>query len=151
MANNQSHPGISSPPAHTPPQSVFKKEAKELAERAKRSTSGFDFMKLFVGRLDRENYFYGAVSSIMLSLIVWQIPIFGLVISFVLLVLGLGITARRLHDINVPGLVAMILFVPVVGLLAILYLSWRAGDAGGNTFGAVPDKKREMFRAWRNT
>lgn len=54
------------------------------------------------------------------------------------LVPSLALTVRRLHDLNTSGLAALLLLVPVVGLLFALYLLLAPGTPGPNRFGPPP-------------
>lgn len=139
-------------PAPTPaPTQSATEDLKKVAERAKAATGGFSFDKLFEGRLDETNYMYFAIGAFVVGLLSSMIPVIGFIVALGLFVLGLGATARRFHDINITGWAALIIIVPMVGLLAVIYLCWKKGDAGANPFGAAPDKNREMFKAILNT
>ena len=133
------------------PQQSAKEDLQKVADRAKVATGGFSFNKLFVGRLDEKNYFYGAIGSFVLGYILEMIPVIGLIVAILLLVLGFGLTIRRLHDINVTGWASIVLIIPFVGILFVIYLCWKKGDVATNTYGAVPEKNRDFFRALLNT
>ena len=137
-------------PAGTPAQSATE-DLKKVADRAKAATSGFSFDNLFNGRLDEMNYLYFAVGSFVVGLLLMMMPVIGMIASLALLVIGLGATARRFHDINMAGWTAVVIIIPFLGLLAVIYLCWKTGDAGANPFGPPPDKKRDMFKAILNT
>jgi uncharacterized membrane protein YhaH (DUF805 family) len=126
-------------------------DLKDVADRARAATGSFSFYKLFEGRLDETNYLYCAVGSIAVGLFAMMVPIIGMLISLLLMVFGLSATARRFHDINITGWAAIVLVVPVVGLLAVIYLCWKKGDTGTNPFGIAPDKSRDLFKAILNT
>ncbi len=128
-----------------------KAELQVVADRAKSATQGFDIQKLFVGRVDNMNYLYAAVASLALAFTVGMIPLLGFLLMIPLAVLGFGLTARRLHDINITGWASLVLFVPFIGLFAVIYLCWKNGDVAANPFGAVSDPKRDFFRAVLNT
>lgn len=142
---NKDHPRDS-----TPKQSA-KEDATKLAARARKATEGFDINRLFGGRLDQLNYCYGAIASLVIGGLLMYIPIIGMLIAMLIMVIGLGMTARRLRDIGVMGWAALILFVPLIGFLVVLYLCWKKGDEKANQYGPVPDPKREMFHSWLNT
>ncbi len=126
-------------------------DLKKVADRAKAATGGFDFGKLFVGRLDQKNYIYAVIASIVLGSLFMAIPLIGFILSIGLLVIGVGNTVRRLHDIGQDGWIALVLLVPVIQLLFVLYLCWKHGDQGDNRFGGAPDPKRDFFKAVLNT
>ena len=128
-----------------------KAELQVVADRAKKASQGFDIQKLFVGRVDNLNYLYAAVASIALTFTIGMIPLIGFLLMIPLAVLGFGLTARRFHDINMTGWASLILFVPIINLIAVIYLCWKHGDVAVNPFGAVPDLKRDFFKAVLNT
>lgn len=49
---------------------------------------------------------------------------------------NVALAVKRLHDLNRPGLVALVLFVPVVSIVAFLVLCLFPGDRGPNRYGA---------------
>ena len=126
-------------------------DLKKVADRAKNASQGFSFEKLFEGRIGQMQYIYAAVGLFVLGLVLGMIPLLGLIASLALAPVGFGVTARRLHDINITGWASLILFVPFVGLLAVLYLCWKEGDKAVNQFGAVADPKRDLFKTILNT
>lgn len=126
-------------------------DLKKVAERAKAATEGFEFGKLFTGRLDANNYMYGAIGSFAVGMLLSYIPIIGWILALALVVIGFGATMRRLRDVDQESLLAIVLIVPFVNLVMVIYLCWKIGDAGKNRFGDAPDKNRELFRAMLNT
>ncbi|MFU3807238.1 DUF805 domain-containing protein [Pseudomonas aeruginosa] len=54
-----------------------------------------------------------------------------------LLLPALGVTARRLHDINKSGWWMLIALIPIVGLY-LIYLLAKDSDAGQNQYGQNP-------------
>ena len=48
------------------------------------------------------------------------------------------IARRRLHDLDKTGWLQLILFVPLLGLLMLLYLTFAPGTDGDNRFGPAP-------------
>ncbi|HSE34790.1 MAG TPA: DUF805 domain-containing protein [Candidatus Paceibacterota bacterium] len=133
------------------PKQSAEAEIKKLAADAKNATQGFSFDRLFEGRLDQMNYFYGALIALVASYILMMIPVIGWIVSFGLAVIGVGMSARRFRDTGVTGWAGAAVVVPIAGLLVVIYLCWKHGDSGPNVYGAAPDPKREMFRAILNT
>lgn len=126
-------------------------DLKHMADKAKSASQGFSFEKLFEGRVDRMNYMYGAIGGIVVGFILAMIPVIGFLVSIALGVIGLGMTARRFRDTGVTGWATLICLIPFVGFVVVVYLCWKEGDAGANAFGAVPDPKRDVFKAILNT
>jgi cytochrome c-type biogenesis protein CcmE len=64
--------------------------------------------------------------------------IFGSVISIPLVVAVFAVFIKRSHDLGRSGWWALILFVPVVELLALIECGCREGDQVSNAYGSVP-------------
>ena len=101
----------------------------------------------FNGRARRSEYWYYTLVVVCISLVLsflanltgWRLFTWvSSLISLALLVPGLGICWRRLHDIGKSGTWYFIIFVPIVG--AILLLVWFCQDSqpGDNQFGPNP-------------
>jgi uncharacterized membrane protein YhaH (DUF805 family) len=60
--------------------------------------------------------------------------LFGLAV----LLPGIGVAIRRLHDIGKTGWWLLIGFVPLVGLIVLIYFYVHEGDSGSNEYGANP-------------
>lgn len=58
--------------------------------------------------------------------------------SLAVLLPCIALAVRRLHDTNRPGFWLLLVFIPVLGWLALLYFYIIAGDSGDNKFGAAP-------------
>lgn len=134
----------------TPEQSV-QVDLNKLYANAKSAAKGLHWKRLFSGRIDRQNYLYGAVGSIVLALLLALIPFIRMLVGIVLLLLGFGMTVRRLHDIDQTGWASLLLFIPFIGVLEVVYLCWKLGNVSTNSYGPTPDPKREMFHAILNT
>ena len=99
----------------------------------------------FSGRVSRFDYWHyflfafilGIVLSFALALIGSIGVLISNLISLALLLPGLGLTVRRLHDIGKPWFWILIVLIPIVGALVLIYFLAQAGT-GDNEFGAVP-------------
>jgi uncharacterized membrane protein YhaH (DUF805 family) len=60
-----------------------------------------------------------------------------------LLVAEWVVIAKRCHDIGLPGVFVVLLFVPLIGLLWLLLLAVMPGTPGSNLYGAPPDRKHD--------
>jgi uncharacterized membrane protein YhaH (DUF805 family) len=106
---------------------------------------GFDHYTKFDGRAARPAYWwwflFGILVSIGANIIDAIIGSFGVVsglAALALLLPGLSVSIRRLHDINKSGWWILIFIIPIVGF--VLWLIWftREGDAGENNYGPPP-------------
>jgi len=60
-------------------------------------------------------------------------------VSLGLLLPGLAVGARRLHDINRSGWWMLIILIPFIGALVLLWWCVKKGDEGENEFGPPPE------------
>jgi uncharacterized membrane protein YhaH (DUF805 family) len=106
--------------------------------------SGLDNYANFRGRSSRPAYWWWflfvLLASIGAGIIDVAIGTFAIrvIVDLALLIPGLAVAVRRLHDINKSGWWIFIFIIPIVGF--ILWLVWflREGDAGDNEYGPPP-------------
>ncbi|WP_431523475.1 DUF805 domain-containing protein [Mesorhizobium captivum] len=112
-----------------------------------------DFIWLFFktsGRVSRAAYFLGG----LLVALVQAFPLYRFTLvpegsaesnmwSFVFFLTFLAslwsnvvLAVKRLHDFDKPGIAALVLFVPVVSIVAFLVLCLFPGQAGPNRYGS---------------
>ena len=115
----------------------------------------------FSGRASRSEYWWGylglAITSTVLQ-ILWMVgtialldfgqiaalpSLIALVGTIGLLIPSITVTVRRLHDTGKSGWMALLIFVPCIGI--ILWLVWMIedGQAHENTYGPVPTNTLE--------
>lgn len=61
-----------------------------------------------------------------------------IIFSLGVLLPGLGVAVRRMHDIDRSGWWLLIAFVPILGILLLIYWFVQIGTAGTNRFGTDP-------------
>ncbi|MEZ4917146.1 MAG: DUF805 domain-containing protein [Chitinophagales bacterium] len=64
-------------------------------------------------------------------------PIYGLY-TLAVLVPGLAVAVRRLHDVSKSGWWLLIAFIPLIGGLYLIYLMVKDSDPGSNEYGSNP-------------
>lgn len=64
--------------------------------------------------------------------------ILTMIVSLALLIPGLAVAVRRLHDTERSGWWLLIMFVPLIGLLVLIYWFVLRGTEGPNRFGPDP-------------
>lgn len=98
----------------------------------------------FEGRARRKEYWMFALFN---CLIITVLVIFGLltkitffsgIYSLAVLVPGLAVSIRRLHDIGRGGEWILIAFIPLVGPIWLLVLQCTEGTRGDNIYGEDP-------------
>ena len=79
----------------------------------------------FSGRATRSQFWWGALFSIVLLLIINQIPLLNIIGTLILGICGLSLSVRRLHDVGKSATWLLFLLLPGLGhlILLILYCS----------------------------
>jgi uncharacterized membrane protein YhaH (DUF805 family) len=106
---------------------------------------------VFNGRARRKEYWmfllFNIVISIVLALIDTtlglmvaggSIGVLGLIYGLAVLLPGIGVAIRRLHDTNRSGWWLLIGFVPFIGVIVLLVFMVLPGTAGANDHGPDP-------------
>jgi uncharacterized membrane protein YhaH (DUF805 family) len=99
----------------------------------------------FNGRARRTEFWMYALINfliiLVLQLLMIKIPVLGLLVllySLAVLVPGLAVGVRRLHDTNRSGWWLLISLVPFVGGIVLLVFMCLDGTPGDNQFGPNP-------------
>ena len=104
---------------------------------------------VFEGRARRKEYWmftlFNFIISIVLALVDMVIfggesgvGILGSLYSLAVLLPGLGVTVRRLHDTGRSGWWILIGLIPIIGWLIMLYFLVTDSDSGANQYGPSP-------------
>ena len=108
-------------------------------------SSGFENYATFEGRAARSAYWYwilfafsAGIAASILDGILGSAGIIGLVIGFALLLPGLAVGARRLHDIDKSGWNLLWSLLLILGTIYLIYLFVQEGTPGSNAYGAAP-------------
>lgn len=102
----------------------------------------------FSGRASRPEFWWWVLFTIIVSIIAYAIdgflgfhakmtstgPLSG-ILSLALLLPGIAVTVRRLHDTGRSGWWYFIVLIPLIGALILLYWMIKPGDPGQNRFG----------------
>ncbi|MDR1696312.1 MAG: DUF805 domain-containing protein [Endomicrobium sp.] len=98
----------------------------------------------FSGRATREQFWYFVLVSFAISTVLGIISggILSFLVSLILLLPSLGITARRLHDINQSGWLQLVAVIPALGLLVLIVLC-ALPPAEPNKYGSTAALKEE--------
>jgi uncharacterized membrane protein YhaH (DUF805 family) len=107
--------------------------------------SGFDNYVNFSGRASRAEFWWWVLFAILASIVANIIdaiigaPIFSLLVSLGLLLPGLAVSVRRLHDTNRSGWWILIGLIPLIGFIVLLIFYLEQGNPGPNEHGPPPD------------
>ena len=93
----------------------------------------------FKGRAARPEFWWFALFQLVVMLLLGMISqqIEGLA-GLVMLLPGLAVGARRLHDINKSAWLMLLWLIPVLGWALLIYWAAQPGDSGANSYGEPP-------------
>ena len=100
----------------------------------------------FSGRARRKEYWmfylFNIIFTIVASIIdgVLGMPIFYLIYALAMLIPGLAVAVRRLHDVGKSGWMFLVVLIPLVGGIWLLVLMCTDSEAGDNKWGENPKK-----------
>jgi uncharacterized membrane protein YhaH (DUF805 family) len=66
------------------------------------------------------------------------------VYSAVVLIPGLALSVRRLHDVGKSGLYIFLVLIPVIGIIWLLFILTEEGHSGKNQYGVKPKKEKKQ-------
>ncbi|GAA5078006.1 DUF805 domain-containing protein [Roseibacterium beibuensis] len=106
----------------------------------------------FSGRAQRSEFWWFYLFSLIVSAVLQMVDraLFGTLVGgqdvdilaplfrLAILLPGLAVGARRLHDTDRSGWWLLIALIPIVGFLVLLYFFVQRGTAGPNQHGADP-------------
>ena len=99
----------------------------------------------FSGRARRSEYWYfvlfNFIVSFVLGLLGQAASIFSIlsgIVSLALLVPGLAVAIRRLHDIGKSGWYLLFVLIPLVGSIILIIWCCKDSDPGDNAYGPNP-------------
>lgn len=102
----------------------------------------------FSGRALRSEYWYWVLFTVLISIVTGIIDValfpfedaspLSSITNLALLLPGLAVSARRLHDVGRSGWWLLLAMVPVIGWIVLLVWTATKGDAAENRFGPPP-------------
>jgi len=100
---------------------------------------------VFSGRARRKEYWmfvlFNVIISVVLSFVeglVGSAGVIGILYSLAVLVPGLAVSVRRLHDTGRSGWWVLINLIPLVGLIVFIVFAAQDSQAGENQYGPNP-------------
>ena len=95
----------------------------------------------FKGREGRKVFWLFTLNMVIINLILGLVfssaDILSSLISLAVLLPSLGLSVRRLHDINFSGWWVLLGLIPVVGVIALIVFACIPGTDGENRYGNV--------------
>lgn len=100
------------------------------------------------------NFIVAVALSIVEGILHLRVGGFGILsglYSLAVLVPGVAVGIRRLHDTGKSGMFLLLVFIPIFGAIALIYFYAIEGDHGANEYGADPKAVDESVqRPMRN-
>lgn len=93
----------------------------------------------FNGREGRKVFWLFTLNMFVINFVLGMISagVLSMIISLLVLLPSLGLSVRRLHDINASGWWMLLGFIPAIGAIILLVLACLPGTAGENRFGSA--------------
>ena len=98
----------------------------------------------FSGRARRSEYWHFVLFNLLVTVVVTIIDIaiksqiLGVLVSLALLLPGLAVAVRRLHDAGRSGWWMFIALIPLAGAIVLLVFVCKDSERGANRFGPSP-------------
>ena len=106
---------------------------------------GFDHYTNFRGRASRPMFWYwilfavlAGIAANILDALFGSYPVFSAIVGLGLLLPGLSVGIRRLHDTNRTGWWILIELIPLIGIIVLIVFWVQESDAGSNDYGPPP-------------
>ena len=97
----------------------------------------------FEGRAGRKEFWYAFLFNFIVAFILGLFGKVGTVLSGIwslaILLPYLGVSVRRLHDINKSGWLVLLAFIPIVGIIILIVWWAKEGDKVDNQYGPVQE------------
>jgi len=113
---------------------------------------------IFSGRSQRAEYWYFFLFNIIISIVLGIIStvvgddssILGILYSLAVLIPGIAVSVRRLHDVGKSGWMLLIGLIPLIGAIWLLVLMVTDSNPGDNKYGPNP-KELKQHKLPKNT
>jgi uncharacterized membrane protein YhaH (DUF805 family) len=91
----------------------------------------------FNGRVGQRQFWAFTLINLIIAIILSFIGLLGLIYNLAVIVPSLGVTARRLHDINQSGWWMLLALIPLIGPIIVLVMCALKPVDEGNKYNAV--------------
>lgn len=92
----------------------------------------------FSGRSRRSEYWWACLFNAIASLVIGNIPVVGFIWAIGVIVPGISLCVRRLHDIGKSGWWWFISMIPLAGGIIMLIWMCKDSEPGANQWGPSP-------------
>lgn len=99
----------------------------------------------FEGRARRKEYWIFVLINLVVSVILSNVfSLLGTLFSLAIFLPSIAVGVRRLHDIGRTGWWLLIGFIPLIGLIVLIYFFVQDSEPGANQYGANPKAVAEV-------
>jgi len=99
----------------------------------------------FNGRARRSEYWYFVLINVFISLVIFIVDaglgsfgLLGILYSLAILIPGLAVSVRRLHDTGRSGWMLLLALIPLIGAIILIIFMIQDSVEGGNEYGQYP-------------
>ncbi len=99
----------------------------------------------FNSRARRSEYWYFVLINILISIgiyildaIIGTFGVLGILFSLAILIPGLAVSVRRLHDTGCSSWNLLLAFIPLIGAVILLIFFFQDSTSGENEYGRSP-------------
>ena len=93
----------------------------------------------FNTRSSRAEFWWFTLFQILISVaIIIILPVLSTLFSLIVLIPGIAVAIRRLHDIGKSGWWLLALFIPLIGVIVLIVFWIKASEQSSNKWGAIP-------------
>ena len=89
----------------------------------------------FKGRSSRSEYWWGYLFNVLLSIALNFVPVIGGLLSIVMIIPGVALSIRRMHDIGKSGWYLLMGLIPLAGPIILLVYACTASQTEANQWG----------------
>lgn len=98
----------------------------------------------FSGRAGRREYWLFVLANVLVAIVLGLIDtligknILGALYSLAVILPGIAVSVRRLHDLGKSGWYILLGLIPIIGALYLIYLFIQEGQKEANEYGEEP-------------
>lgn len=97
----------------------------------------------FTGRARRTEYWMFVLINFIISVVLMTVDVllgtpFNVIYGLAIIIPGIAVGVRRLHDIGKSGWMLLIAIIPLIGFIWLIVLFATSGDYGDNQYGSDP-------------
>jgi|GEM_PF-2559538 len=93
----------------------------------------------FNTRSSRAEFWWFTLFEVLISIaIIIILPVLSTLFSLIILIPGIAVAIRRLHDIKKSGWWLLTIFIPLIGIILLIIFFIKPSDPSSNQWGAIP-------------